>query len=514
VSSAVLAAGMPRRNRALAVLALGVVWVLFWYRGTALAMAEIWYRSETFNHGFVVLPISLWLVWRKRKELARLPIDSATWPLPLLALTAFGWLLGDLAGVNALMQLALVSLLVLLVATLLGNALTRALAFPLGFLFFMVPLGEFALPALMDGTAKFTVLALRLTGIPVYQEGLQFVIPSGNWSVVEACSGVRYLIASVCVGSLFAYLNYVSLKRRLLFVAVSFLVPIVANWVRAYLIVMIGHLSDGKLAAGVDHLIYGWVFFGVVIMIMFAIGARWTERPRAPQIAGTDGAAASPVALSVRPAIALLAAALIAAPHLGKLAIGPAESGRAVRLVELGELPGWQPDATPAPWQPAFGQANAASTQMFTRGAETVGVHVAYYRNQDHRRKLVSSANTLVRSDDGQWARVAAGTRQLQLNGETASVRTAELRATGGERLIVWHWYSINGRITASDYLAKLYTALDRLRGRGDDSAGIFVFAYKDAVDVDAALESFLSVAVQPIDEALRSTREQARGAQ
>ena len=56
-----------------------------------------------------------------------------------------------------------------------------------------MPFGEFALPQMMEWTANFTVLALRLSGIPVFREGLQFVIPSGNWSVVEACSGVRYL---------------------------------------------------------------------------------------------------------------------------------------------------------------------------------------------------------------------------------------------------------------------------------------------------------------------------------
>ena len=82
------------------------------------------------------------------------------------------------------------------------------MAFPLGFLFFAVPIGDFMLPQLMEWTADFTVLALRLSGVPVYREGLQFIIPSGAWSVVEACSGIRYMIASVTVGCLFAYLSY------------------------------------------------------------------------------------------------------------------------------------------------------------------------------------------------------------------------------------------------------------------------------------------------------------------
>ena len=138
--------------------------------------------------------------------------------------------------------------------------------FPLAFLFFAAPVGEFLMPWLMARTADFTVFALRLSGIPVYREGLHFIIPSGSWSIVEACSGVRYLIASLMAGTLFAYFNYRSLRRRLLFVVVALLVPIVANWLRAYFIVLFGHLSDNKLAVAADHLIYGWVFFGVVII--------------------------------------------------------------------------------------------------------------------------------------------------------------------------------------------------------------------------------------------------------
>jgi hypothetical protein len=54
-------------------------------------------------------------------------------------------------------------------------------------------------------------------------------------------------------------------------------VPVIANGLRAYMIVMIGHLSGMALATGVDHLIYGWLFFGLVMFIMFWIGSYWRE---------------------------------------------------------------------------------------------------------------------------------------------------------------------------------------------------------------------------------------------
>ena len=182
----------------------------------------------------------------------------------------------------------LVAMIPLAVWAILGNRdAARAWRFRSRFLFFAVPFGEFVVPKLMDWTADFTVWAVAASGVPVFREGNNFIIPSGRWSVVEACSGVRYLIASLVVGTLYAYLTYRSLLRRVVFIGISIVVPLVANWLRAYMIVMIGHLSSNRLAVGVDHIIYGWVFFGVVMMALFWVAGYWREdlAPSAPSAA-------------------------------------------------------------------------------------------------------------------------------------------------------------------------------------------------------------------------------------
>ena len=135
--------------------------------------------------------------------------------------------------------------------------------------------------------------------MPIFREGNFLTIPSGTWSIVEACSGLRYLIASFMVGSLFAYLSYRSPIRRAAFVAASLAVPIVANWVRAYMIIMLGHLTSNRLAVGADHLIYGWVFFGVVMVLLFWIGAKWREDDLGslhPSVLSRRARASSPIA--------------------------------------------------------------------------------------------------------------------------------------------------------------------------------------------------------------------------
>lgn len=269
------------------VLAAGVcLAVLAIYLPTFASMVAIWMVSDTFAHGFLIAPISLWLVWRDRARLAQIPVAPCYPALVLVLGAAALWLIAHLVSVQVVQQIAVVSVLIAALWTLLGTAMVRALMFPLGFLFLAVPMGIGLEPPMMDLTAEYTVWLVRLSGVPVYRENLFFMLPSGNWSVVEACSGVRYLIASFTLGLLYAYLSYRSPWRRGLFVLAAIIVPIVANVLRAYGIVMIGHLSDMQLATGVDHLIYGWVFFGVVMLLLFWIGGFWQE---SDQEAGLSG---------------------------------------------------------------------------------------------------------------------------------------------------------------------------------------------------------------------------------
>jgi len=503
-------------HTALAVYVVLLACVLGLYFDTAHAIVTIWIRSDTFTHGFLVPPIVVWLVWRKRQTIAQIVPQPSLLACPLIAGAAFAWLLGDLAAVNALRQLAFVSLIILLVPAVMGWTVARSLAFPMAFLFFAVPFGEFAMPQLMEWTADFTVLALRLTGIPVFREGLQFVIPSGNWSVVEACSGVRYLIASLTVGTLFAYLNYQSTSRRVLFIGLSLLVPVVANWMRAYLIVLLGHLSGNKLATGVDHLVYGWVFFGVVIMLMFMLGARWSEPTPEPATPATSPDRDSrSVSLAFTFATAIAFAVLLAMPVIARDAIHGSNHALArPQLTAPGNLgSGWTSTALqPANWQPAFQNPSVQIQAAYANAEQVVGLYLGYYNRQSDDSKLVSSENVLVKSKDPQWALVSRGNHTLELGDKPLLFRTAELSGTplAGQaqesRLVVWQIYWVNGTLTANDALAKAYAAGYSLIGRGDDSAVILVYALKgEAGQGERAIEDFVRTNLPDIQRLLET---------
>ncbi len=515
------AAGLPAFGNGMTPVLLvttavmAIVLAVYW--PTLRSMVEIWSRSDTFAHGFVVPLISMWLVWRHRALLAGAAVRPSSWAVLATFFTGFGWLLGELAEVNSLRQFALVALLVLAVPAIAGIEVARRLAFPLGFLFFAVPFGEFLLPRLMEWTATFAVTALKASGIPVYREGLHFVIPTGNWSVVEACSGVRYLIASVMVGTLYAHLTYRSPRRRLAFVAVSFIVPVLANWLRAYMIVMLGHLSGNHLAVGVDHLIYGWVFFGVVMLLMFWVGARWREEEAPIGVYGslsqlrvaTPGSAPFRVILFGALIFTVVASAPIAAEYLLVARSGATHPALAVPAA----IAGWSGAAKPATaWRPRFVEPNAQHFASFVEGEREVGVYLAYYRQQTSSRKLVSSDNVLVASNDPQWLRLTGGERTMIVDGMAVAVRVTDLGHRSGERLRVWDWYWVDGHTTASPARAKLLTALAQLAGRGDDSAAVVLATRQGsgpqaAAEADAVLEAFANAALPRIEAVLETAR-------
>src|SRR5262245_55488902 len=330
----------------LPLLGAAVLAILILYSDTAKSIVAIWRSSDTFAHGYLIVPITVLLVWIKRRDVAVLTPRPDVLGFLLLSAAGFTWLAAEAAQVQVLAQYAVVAMVPAAVLALAGRRVAGTLGFPLAFLLHAVPFGEAFLPQLMEWTADFTVAALRASGIPVYREGTFFAIPSGHWSVVEACSGLRYLIASVTVGAVYAYLTYRTWWKRALFFALSVAVPILANLLRAYMIVMIGHLSSMKLAVGVDHFIYGWLFFGVVIGLLFWLGSFWREPP-ATRVQRHALGAAAPTAPAVLVGAAIGTAVLAAAwplyvPYLGRADDTP------IRLAPPAGASGWSLDPRPA----------------------------------------------------------------------------------------------------------------------------------------------------------------------
>jgi exosortase A len=473
----------PGWRLALPLVAAAVVTILAIHWSTVASIVAIWSRSETFAHGFVIVPIVLVLIWTRRHALATLTPAPDWLGLVLLACAGAAWLVADAGEVLVVKQLALVAMLWAIVIAILGRDVARAITFPLGFLIMGVPMGEALIPPLMDWTANFTVTALQFSGIPVFREGLFFTIPSGNWSIVEGCSGVRYLIASFTVGVLFAYLSYRRPWKRLLFAALSVIVPIIANGLRAYLIVMIAHLSNNRLAHGVDHFIYGWVFFGLVMLLLFWIGSSWRDAASEAQEATrhrSPGAAPARVSLA---GYALAAIAIVGAwpAYAAYLDRGDAARGQtALRLLAPAGAGGWAQDPGPlTEWRPHYDPASATIFQVYRKGDRVVALHLGYYHHQRSGAQLVSSWNIMVVQKHPVWTTLTESRVKDALGPGSHEVRETRLRSPQ-QRLLIWDWFRIDSHDVVNPYLAKWMLAWEKLVNRGDDGTAIILATLYD----------------------------------
>lgn len=171
-------------------ITLGVLVLLIAiFQQTALSMATIWWRSETFAHGFLILPISAYMIWTRRGELSGIRLQSSYVPLVLFIPVLLAWLAATLLKIDAGSQFALVAMLPLVTWALLGRRLFLAILFPLMYLFFAVPFGEFLVPVLIDHTAAVTIRAIELTGIPIYADGRMITLPTGSWRWPRPAAG-------------------------------------------------------------------------------------------------------------------------------------------------------------------------------------------------------------------------------------------------------------------------------------------------------------------------------------
>jgi EpsI family protein len=255
----------------------------------------------------------------------------------------------------------------------------------------------------------------------------------------------------------------------------------------------------------VDHLIYGWVFFGVVIGIMFVIGARWAEPELAlPPVSPADRAQAvrrpAPLQWWVAAALVLV----LSAPTMLAQQLQAADTP--VPALRLPALPGAPADDAAQPLQqPKFESPRAEATRVYGQGPLAVTVHVAYYRQQSYGRKLVNSQNALVASDDKVWRQTSRGTTTVAAGGQALAVRTAELRSgslsgvAAGRVLQVRQVYWVDGRTTTSDHMAALLGVMGQLSGRGDDGAAITFYIAGTGSEATAALDTFVATQIKPL---------------
>ena len=480
--------------------------VLVSFRHTLFLMVNTWSSSRTYSHCFLILPLFIYLVWVRRESITGLRPVPNYWGVPLLGGLAFLWLLGNLGEVRLVQELAMVSILIGVLWTLLGTAVARALAFPLLFLFFAVPFGTSLIRPLQDFTAWFVIRALTFSNVPAVLDNHTISLPKAVWEVAEACSGIRFLLSAVVMGTVFSFLMYRSRWRRVIFICASILTPIIGNGFRAYGIILLAYLSNNKLAQGVDHLIYGGIFSVFIQLVLIAIGLRWREKPEpSGRIAlnNTDIAnlTANHPRNNPRPDYDVSPgqpAFFVAAGASALIVLTPLVAGylwsRSMVKTEWADPPvsvtaPWQVTAPGvAKWAPEWHNPDRVFSESYENDSDRVDLDWVLYSGRHALDLLATSV-----ADTNSWAHATDDLDNAIVAGQPIEVHRSLIRS-GTVLRSVWTWYCVSGEYTASRAQVRLLQARARLLGKPAGVAVITLGVENPRNDLEAkrVLQEFL----------------------
>ena len=234
---------------------------------------------------------------------------------------------------------------------------------------------------------------------------------------------------------------------------VALVVPVIANGLRAFGTIYAAYLTSVERATGLDHIVYGWVFFGLVMAAVIAIGWRWFDRaPDAPVF--------DPARLQkepVRRVDALLAAALVMMTASVFPGWSAAIAGRAQTLPDVIVLPqvaGWHRTSMSvrAPWSPNYPGADHFLIGRYeNRQGDAVDLAIIVYGSQHEGKELVSFGVGALRQDDI-WVRIG----DLP---DLAGGSAMRVTAPGPVERLIATWYRVGDALTHDDTIVKIADA-------------------------------------------------------
>lgn len=422
---------------------------------TALTLDDRWgTRGEAYSHGYVLLLLCLYLLYRVRQRIWSAPVGRAWWALPLLAAASMVWLAGHLTETRILQQAILPVLPLAVIAAYCGPAMARAAAFPFLLLYTVMPLWDVLVPPLQYVTVAVCEALLHWVDIPTHIQDTYIHIPAGTLHVAEGCAGLSYLLIGATLAAMQAHLHCHRMTRQLAVLALGVFTGLLCNWIRVFTLVVIAEESNMRSPIIADHEMLGWVVFALLLLPFFMISRRLEDNSPPTQSAPTSQPAMLPASRWV-----LTGLLLVSGPALAYWAMQwPATSPHQALPATLAGQPLGAPGLA---WQPGFTGAEPVLHGGYGPRDAGVDLHVYVYPRQVQGKELAYYSNTI--AEGRHWRALVD-----KAHPSAAPTREAVLSDRGGRTLLVHYWYNIGRWRTTSLLEAKALQLLAFLEGRQD----------------------------------------------
>ncbi|HXJ00611.1 MAG TPA: exosortase A [Micropepsaceae bacterium] len=429
--------------------------ILFVFQFEVVNAVQVWWVYPAYSHCFLIIPISAWLVWEKRDTLARMTPAVAPKALFVIVPLMLMWLGGKFGTINEARQFAVIGLIEVAILAMLGTRVFRVILFPALYLFFLVPAGQYLIPPMQDFATAFTDVGLTLLGIPHFTEGNIIELPNAVFQVAEACAGLRFLIATLALGVLFAHLTYRKWYKIAVFLAACVIVPLIANGFRCLGIIVLGYLTNDVAAIDADHIVYGWVFNVAILLVLGFLGSLFRDPP--PKTEETSDINVRPVsrttlfALAAGTAFAVSSGPALAYWHDSRPIIANAEI-----LTSPLTIAPWTAARPAQNWRPIYDNRDLefiTSLTPDTSDTHAVDIAVEYYGRIREGHSPVASSNRLW--EGGFWHQTESHDVVTNIGSSPLRLNEAVLSSVSEKRL-VWSVYWMDSRFVTSGLAVKL----------------------------------------------------------
>lgn len=238
-------------------------------------LVNLWSNEADYSHGFLVIPVVLYLIWQKKGKLNHVFKKSSNWGILAVLLALFWFFLGEVSGFRILEYISFIFVIWSSVFYLFGFDVLKNVLWELGFLFFMIPIpssiyARITLP-LQIITTKLTVHLLFLLQIPVYREGNVIHLMDSTLEVVNACSGLRSLLTILALAYIIGIISLKKMSLRFILLLAGVVIAITVNIIRVSCIAVFSHYGYGELSTGTPHMLLGLFLFSFSFLSLIGV---------------------------------------------------------------------------------------------------------------------------------------------------------------------------------------------------------------------------------------------------
>lgn len=449
---------------------------------------HLWSTATIYGHGFLVLGASCYLLYKAREDLASLSPSFSALGFAALTVTCLILLIGKAADIKTIRLLFLPFLILSWGWTIWGWNFLKLAGIPISLLVFATPIWDDMSPVFQALTVAVNGVLLGIVHIPADIQEFYISIPAGVFHVAGGCSGVRYLMVGLFLSTFYGALYYPNTARRILLIGFGALLSMIANWIRVFGIIVIGHISDMQSSIVRDHELFGWVTFVIVCLIPLFFLARKLE----PQEHTANPVSNKPIESSgahgsvAGKLVASGAVILVPLIFYTQSVLFEKDFGDWSPALPSAET-GWQGPLRFAEfWSPDFVGADISLNGTYVSDQlQRVQFQMEAYRQQSQGKELVYYQNRVF--DENQWTviqqTVAEAPSQNNFGIDNVTETLLSNRARK-QNLLIWSWYRLDDFNSPSRIEVKLVGGLKQLTG---DSHGAWIaLAAECNIDLDS----------------------------